>query len=36
MKDISNNNAKAEHVPDAVCSSKYGGSRRKVATATIH
>ena len=29
MKDRSNHNAKAEHVPDAVRSSKYGGFKKK-------
>jgi len=29
MKDRSNNDAKAEHVPDAVHSSKYGGFKKK-------
>jgi len=29
MKDRSNNDAKAEHVPDAVHSSKYGSFKKK-------
>jgi len=29
MKDRSNHYAKAEHVPDAVHSSKYGGFKKK-------